>query len=184
MRRKVGAEPTTAAALPPSHRLYNQCTISISLGFRRARDIPGANGTYSPSIGLRRGVRKMTYSPFLGLVHVGQDPGGGSRRFPVHGSFGLLDERSDLHPRNGLCCPFGASPGSWFRGRMSPFVCNSAKLQSNTTVLLLLTRILSSTCCRTAVARTTRSRSRPLRIRSSTVSRWSIGVVAWAMIGP
>lgn len=56
--------------------------------------------------------------------------------------------------------------------------------QSNTIVLFWLTRIWSSTCSRTALASTTRSRSRPLRTRSPTLSRCPTGSVACAMIGP
>ncbi len=60
----------------------------------------------------------------------------------------------------------------------------SAKPNQNTTVLFPYTNTRFSTCHRTARDKTTFSRSRPLRMRSSTVSRCDTRTTSCSMIGP
>ena len=60
----------------------------------------------------------------------------------------------------------------------------SGRRQEKTIVLLPWTRMRSSTCQATARASTARSVWRPIRRRSSTVSRWSTRCTSCSMIGP
>jgi len=59
-----------------------------------------------------------------------------------------------------------------------------ARRQPKTTVLFAYTRTRCSRCARTARASTIFSRSRPVRTRSATRSRWLTWPTSWLMIGP
>ncbi len=110
-----------------------------------------------------------------------QPPAQISRTAPAHALFPPSLRRGACPARRGRFVPWVAGTA---RAVRLPCTCLHGVRQSNTTVLLLLTRILSATCRWTARASTRRSRSRPLRTMSSMVSRWLVGTVSWAMMGP
>lgn len=66
----------------------------------------------------------------------------------------------------------------------APPPAHEPRSQSNTTVLFPYTNTRPSRCHRTACASTVFSRSRPLRIRSSTSCRCVTRATSWLMIGP
>ena len=76
----------------------------------------------------------------------------------------------------------GSGSGALSSGRNSSAVASQD--DQNTIVRSPSRRTRSSRCAMTARARTRRSMSRPIRIRSSTSSRWLTRVTSWSMIGP